>query len=66
MIKKSKVILADEPTGNLDESNSKEVLKILMKIKEEAKTIVVVTHDTSILKYFDRVISLDTVVKNIK
>lgn len=66
MIKKSKVILADEPTGNLDESNSKEVLKILMKIKEEGKTIVVVTHDTSILKYFDRVISLDTVVKNIK
>lgn len=61
LIKTSKVILADEPTGNLDEDNSSEVIKILLKFKEEGKTVVVVTHDESILKYFDRVIKLDNV-----
>ena len=52
-----KVILADEPTGNLDSNNTERVLEILIKLKEDyGKTIILVTHDINICKYADRVI----------
>lgn len=58
MLKPSKLILADEPTGNLDETNSKKVWDILLELKEIEKTILVVTHEKNSLHHFDRVINL--------
>ncbi len=53
------VILADEPTGNLDSKTGKIVLDFLKKLHEEQhKTIILVTHDTSLTKYADRVETL--------
>ena len=50
------VILADEPTGNLDSKTGKMVITFLKKLnKEEKKTIVMVTHDISLAKFADRV-----------
>ncbi|EGO88877.1 putative bacteriocin export ABC transporter [Clostridium botulinum C] len=45
ILKPSSIILADEPTGSLDEKNRDIVLKILKKFNEDGKTIIVVTHD---------------------
>lgn len=58
MIKPSTIILADEPTGNLDSKNAEVVLNLFRKINQGGKTIIVVTHDKSLLKYFDKVIEL--------
>ena len=58
MLKPSKLILADEPTGNLDEINSNKVWETLLELKSMNKTVVVVTHEVHALHYFDRVIEL--------
>ena len=50
------VILADEPTGNLDESNEEIIFKILRKLADEGKCVIVVSHNQSILKYADTVL----------
>lgn len=49
------VILADEPTGNLDTKTGKEVMASLHKLHKQGKTIILVTHDSSIAKTADRV-----------
>ena len=43
------VIIADEPTGDLDSENANEIIEILLAIQQEGKTIVMVTHDESLL-----------------
>lgn len=45
IIKSSDIILADEPTGSLDDNNKIEILKILTRLNQEGKTVIVVTHD---------------------
>ena len=58
LVKDPAFILADEPTGNLDSVNSKEIFDILKVISKE-KLVIVVTHDReSALKYHDRIIEL--------
>ncbi len=53
------VILADEPTGNLDSKTGLEVMTILSKLhEEEGKTIIMVTHDESLSKYAQRIIHI--------
>ena len=52
------VILADEPTGNLDEENGKVIMELLKKLNDEGTTIVMVTHDKSLTSYADRVIEI--------
>ena len=53
------VVLADEPTGNLDSKTGKEVMNFLCKLnKEKKKTIVMVTHDADIAKFAGRIIRL--------
>jgi ABC-type lipoprotein export system ATPase subunit len=47
------VILADEPTGNLDYRNSKRIIELLKKLSEQGKTVIVVTHDRSIAREAD-------------
>ena len=53
------IILADEPTGNLDGENAKNVMDILKELNIEGKTIVLVTHDLKIANYADRIIRLE-------
>ena len=53
-----KLILADEPTGNLDSKNGKEVMGLLNELNKEGTTIVMVTHSQHDAGYADRVINL--------
>ena len=48
-----KVILADEPTGNLDSLNSKRIIELLRTLAEQGKTVIVVTHDRHIAREAD-------------
>ena len=48
-----RVILADEPTGNLDTFNGKRIIELLKKLSEQGKTVIVVTHDRSIAREAD-------------
>lgn len=50
------ILLADEPTGALDSKSGKEIMQIFLSLKEAGKTILMVTHTTSVAKYADRVI----------
>ncbi len=53
------ILLADEPTGNLDTANGRIVLDLLIKLnREEKTTLVMVTHDKELATYADRVITL--------
>lgn len=59
IINNPKLILADEPTGNLDSENAENVMKILRKINEEFKsTILIITHDAEIANMADRTIKI--------
>lgn len=53
------IILADEPTGNLDGENAKNVMDILKALNKEGKTIVLVTHDLKVANYADRIVRLE-------
>jgi putative ABC transport system ATP-binding protein len=53
-----KIIIADEPTGNLDLKNSDEVMKILSNLNKEGRTIIMVTHNPEITENCSRVIRL--------
>ncbi len=58
LINHPKIILADEPTGNLDPENTEEVLKSFVQFHKNGGTVVVVTHGKEADKYADRIISL--------
>jgi len=59
MINTPSIILADEPTGNLDRDNSQKMLKLMVKLKVKYKqTFIIATHDQSILDIADRVLYL--------
>ena len=54
-----KIILADEPTGNLDTKTGKKIMELLMRLnREENKTLIIVTHDLSIAEKANRIIKL--------
>jgi putative ABC transport system ATP-binding protein len=56
---KPSIILADEPTGNLDTKNSKEIMELLKySVKKYNQTLILITHDLNIAKMADRVITL--------
>lgn len=52
------VILADEPTGNLDSSSTKEIMGILRKLHSEGRTVVIITHDDDIARQAKRIIRI--------
>ncbi|MCK5129614.1 MAG: ABC transporter ATP-binding protein [Clostridiales bacterium] len=53
-----KLILADEPTGNLDSANGEEVMKLLSELNKEGTTIIMVTHSPSDAEYAHRIVQL--------
>ena len=54
------VILADEPTGNLDDSSARIVMELLMNIKDQfKKTLIIVTHDHMVASWCDRMIQIE-------
>lgn len=58
LVKNAKIILADEPTGALDETTSEEVMQIFLKLREKDRVIIIVTHDEKVAGYCDRIIRL--------
>ncbi len=52
------LILADEPTGNLDSASSKEVMNIFRKLNQEGRTIVLVTHEPDVATEANRIIKM--------
>lgn len=52
------IILADEPTGNLDSGSSKEIMGILRELHEEGRTVIIITHDNGIAAQAKRVIKI--------
>ena len=58
VISNPKLILADEPTGNLDSKNGHEVMELLKELHREGTTIVMVTHSQRDASYADRVVNL--------
>ncbi|MDE6057250.1 MAG: ABC transporter ATP-binding protein [Muribaculaceae bacterium] len=58
VIPEPKIILADEPTGNLDSKNGKEVMDLLSELHHEGATIIMVTHSQHDAAYADRIINL--------
>ncbi|KGK84222.1 ABC transporter ATP-binding protein [Clostridium sp. HMP27] len=59
LLNKPSIILADEPTGNLDSSNSKEVIELLkFSAKKYNQTLILITHDVNIASSADRVITI--------
>jgi len=68
VVNNPKLILADEPTGNLDSSNGNEVMQMLTDLNEQGTTIVMVTHSEHDAKYSHRIIRMldgQTVTENL-
>ncbi|MEM0101461.1 MAG: ABC transporter ATP-binding protein [Candidatus Methanomethylicaceae archaeon] len=56
LINNPKIILADEPTGNLDSKSAYEIMEVLKKLNNNGSTIILVTHNLQLIKYCDRVL----------
>jgi putative ABC transport system ATP-binding protein len=60
MVKKPEIVLADEPTANLDAANSHNILKTMVSLNRELKTtFVFATHDAKVISYLRRKITLN-------
>jgi putative ABC transport system ATP-binding protein len=58
LVNNPSIILADEPTGNLDSKTSGEIMEIFGKIHDEGNTVILVTHEEDIAKYAHRIVRL--------
>ncbi|AJC91171.1 ferrirhodotorulic acid ABC transporter, ATP-binding protein [Campylobacter subantarcticus LMG 24377] len=58
LVNDPEILLADEPTGNLDEANEKNILDLFCKLKQDGKTIVLITHNPDLATFADRTIIL--------
>lgn len=58
MLKPGNIVLADEPTGNLDKKSGQLVMNLLKKLQKSGKTIIIVTHSDEVAKQCDRIIEL--------
>ena len=58
LVNRPSILLADEPTGNLDSTNSAEIMDVLTKLnREQGLTVIVVTHDPDVAAYADRIVT---------
>lgn len=66
LINRPSIVLADEPTGNLDSKNSKEIVELLkVSVKKYNQTLIMITHDINIALQADRVITIeDGIIKS--
>ena len=58
LVKNAKIILADEPTGALDEDTGNDVMKLFQRLKMKNRVIIIVTHDSKVAEYCDRIVYL--------
>jgi putative ABC transport system ATP-binding protein len=58
LVSEPEMILADEPTGNLDSKSGAEVIRILSELVQKGKTVITVTHDQELAKHAERVINI--------
>ncbi|MBU1092166.1 ABC transporter ATP-binding protein [Patescibacteria group bacterium] len=58
LVSNPQIIFADEPTGNLDTKTSIEIMGILKRLHQQGKTIILVTHETGIAKFAERIITI--------
>lgn len=58
ILKPGSIVMCDEPTGSLDESNSKKILNLFVKMKNDGKTLIIVSHDPLLKEIADNVIEL--------
>ena len=68
MVKRPSIVLADEPSANLDAANSHNILKTMRKLNQELKTtFIFATHDEKVMQYLTRIVYLkDGQIDNIK
>jgi cell division transport system ATP-binding protein len=60
LINEPSLVLADEPTGNVDAENASEIMRVLLKIRERGATILIATHDRALInRYASRIIHLN-------
>ena len=64
LITQPAVILADEPTGNLDSKTGVEIMQLLKELNDEGRTIIVVTHDMNVARYASRIYQMRDGVLN--
>ncbi len=58
LVNQPTVILADEPTGNLDTKTGKEIMRIFRDLHEKGKTVIIVTHEKEISEFADRIVRI--------
>jgi len=58
LINEPELLLADEPTGQLDSKTAKEIMGIISKMNEQGKTVILITHDSAIAAYAKRLIQI--------
>ena len=58
LVGEPELILADEPTGNLDRKTGEEIMNLLLQLNEEGRTIIIVTHDIEVANKCNRIIEL--------
>lgn len=58
LVNEPAIILADEPTGNLDTATGKEIMRLLCELNERGKTLLVITHDINIANYSRKIIKI--------
>lgn len=58
LMNEPKILLADEPTSDLDSATSSEIMEMLKKINDDGTTIIIVTHDDDLLKYGSRLLEM--------
>ncbi len=58
LINDPQIILADEPTGSLDQNTSMDIIKLLMELNEDGRTVIIVTHNIEIAQMCDRIVTI--------
>jgi putative ABC transport system ATP-binding protein len=64
LVNKPSIILADEPTGNLDTKTSEEIMKLFNDIHEEGNTVILVTHEEEVAAYAHRIRLRDGMIES--